>query len=312
MEEKILIIGALGQVGRELYEELTIKYGEGAVIASDVKTADDFHGRFELLDVLDHDALEQLVEKEKITQVYHLAALLSATAEQHVDFAWKLSMEGLINVLKLAKEGKLKRIFWPSSIAVFGSTTPKNQTPQSTVIEPETVYGIGKLAGELWCAYYHKRYGVDVRSVRYPGLIGWKSLPGGGTTDYAVDIFYAALRNEEFNCFLKPDAALPMMHMEDAIRATIEIMEAPAEQVKIRSSYNISGMSFTPEQLSAEIRKHIPDFQIEYNPDHRQKIAEGWPKSIDDSEARSHWNWKEKYDLAALVDDMIKHIREKI
>jgi len=310
--EKVLIIGALGQVGRELYEELEKRHGSGQVLATDIKEASDFKGNFQVLDCLDEQALRDLVISEKFTQVYHLAALLSATAEKHIDFAWKLSMDGLMNVLKLAKDGHIQKIFWPSSIAVFGQSTPKQNTPQSTIIEPGTVYGIGKLAGELWCSYYHEKFGVDVRSIRYPGLIGWKSLPGGGTTDYAVDIFYSALKNESFNCFLDKDTSLPMMHMEDAIRATIEIMEAPSDQVKIRTSYNVAAMSFNPEQISAEIKRHIPDFNIEYNPDYRQKIAEGWPQSIDDSSARADWKWKEKYDLSGLVEDMLKHIGERI
>ena len=312
MKDKILIIGALGQVGRELYENLEAAYGEGNVIATDVKDPDDFQGRFVKLDCLDSNALFEFVKKEGITQIYNLAALLSATAEKHVDFAWKLTIDGLFNVLKLAKEGHIKKVFWPSSIAVFGESTPKLNTPQSTIIEPQTVYGIGKLSGELWCDYYHQKYGVDVRSIRYPGLIGWKSLPGGGTTDYVVDIFYSALKGQVFNCFLNHDTSLPMMHMEDAIRATMQIMESNEEDVKIRTSYNVAAMSFTPEQHTEEIRKHLPDFQIQYAPDYRQEIAEGWPQSIDDSMARAHWNWKEKYDLPALVSNMLTNIRAKI
>lgn len=312
MNEKILIIGALGQVGRELYLELCKIHGEHNVLASDVKDPENFEGNYQKLDCLDKEALFKLVKEEGITQIYNLAALLSATAEKHIDFAWKLSMEGLFNVLKLAKEGHIKKIFWPSSIAVFGQTTPKQNTPQSTIIEPGTVYGIGKLSGELWCSYYHEKFGVDVRSIRYPGLIGWKSFPGGGTTDYAVDIFYSAIRGENYECFLNHDTSLPMMHMEDAIRATLEIMQAPEEQIKIRTSYNIAAMSFTPEEITAEIQKHIPDFKTEYRPDYRQEIAEGWPQSIDDHRARADWKWKEKYDLPGLVEDMLKHIREKV
>lgn len=312
MAEKVLIIGSMGQVGRELFESLVNDYGVDNVIASDVKEEADIEGRYQKLDVLDKDGLYNLVKTEKVTQVYNLAALLSATAEKHPDFAWKLSIDGQFNILNLAKEGHLKKIFWPSSIAVFGPTTPADNTPQKTVIEPNTVYGIGKLAGEMWNQYYYEKYNVDVRGVRYPGLIGWKSLPGGGTTDYAVDIFYSALKNEMFNCFLRPDATLPMMHMEDAIRATREITDAPAEQVKLRTCYNIAAMSFSPEQLTEAIQKRITDFKIEYNPDFRQEIADTWPKSIDDSDARAHWNWKEKYDLDGLVDNMLNNLKGKV
>jgi nucleoside-diphosphate-sugar epimerase len=312
MPEKILIIGSLGQVGRELFESLCNDYGRDHVIASDVKEEGLVGGRYEQLDVLDKESLYSLIKKEGVTQVYNLAALLSATAEKHPEFAWKLSIEGQFNILNLAKEGHIKKIFWPSSIAVFGPTTPKKNTPQSTIIEPNTVYGIGKLAGEMWNQYYHQKYGVDVRGVRYPGLIGWKSLPGGGTTDYAVDIFYSALREETFECFLNPDTELPMMHMEDAIRATREIMEAQGERVKLRTCYNIAAMSFDPNNLGLEIRKHLPNFKMVYNPDFRQKIAETWPASIDDTEAREHWGWKERYNLPALVEDMLLNLRERV
>ncbi|MGB0402908.1 MAG: NAD-dependent epimerase/dehydratase family protein [Salibacteraceae bacterium] len=312
MAEKILIIGSLGQVGRELHESLCNDYGIDNVVASDVKDEADINGRYEKLDVLDKDSLYSLVKKEGITQVYNLAALLSATAEKHPEFAWKLSIDGQFNVLNLAKEGHIKKIFWPSSIAVFGPTTPKQNTPQKTVIEPNTVYGISKLASEMWNQYYFEKYNVDVRGIRYPGLIGWKSLPGGGTTDYAVDIFYSALKKETYNCFLNSTTKLPMMHMEDAIRATREIAEAPAELVKLRTCYNVAAMSFNPTELTQEIQKHIPDFTIEYNPDFRQSIADTWPQSIDDTAARQDWNWKEKYGLPNLVKNMIDNLKDKV
>lgn len=312
MEERVLIIGSLGQVGLELYESLCNSYGIDNVIASDIKDGADIDGRYEQLNVLDKTALYELVKTNKITQVYNLAALLSATAEQHPEFAWKLSIDGQFNVLNLAKEGHINKIFWPSSIAVFGPTTPKENTPQRTVIEPNTVYGIGKMAGEMWNQYYHEKYGVDVRGVRYPGLIGWKSLPGGGTTDYAVDIFYSALKGERFNCFLNEDTMLPMMHMEDAIRATREIMEAESQNVKLRSCYNIAAMSFNPKQIAAAIQQRIPEFSIEYAPDFRQDIAATWPKSIDDSAARTDWGWKEQYDLDGLVGNMLENLANTV
>lgn len=312
MADKVLIIGSLGQVGQELFQSLKGSYGVDNVIATDVKDEAVIEGRYEKLDVLDKEALSSLVKRENITQVYNLAALLSATAEKHPRFGWDLTIEGQFNVLNLAKEGLIKKIFWPSSIAVFGPTTPKYNTPQQTIIEPNTVYGIGKLAGEMWNKYYYEKHGVDVRGVRYPGLIGWKSLPGGGTTDYAVDIFYSALKGETFNCFLKPDAELPMMHMEDAVRATREIMEAPAEQVKLRTCYNIAAMNFTPAQLTEAIQKHLPNFKTEYNPDFRQEIAATWPKSINDSEARAHWGWKENYSLDGLVSNMLENLKGRV
>ena len=312
MAEKILIIGSLGQVGQELFESLKTSYGASNVIASDVKDGVNIEGRYEKLDILDKSALFDLVKKNGITQVYNLAALLSATAEKLPRFGWDLAIEGQFNVLNLAKEGYIKKIFWPSSIAVFGPTTPKDQTPQQTIIEPNTVYGIGKLAGEMWNKYYFEKYGVDVRGVRFPGLIGWKSLPGGGTTDYAVDIFYSALRGEKFDCFLREDTELPMMHMEDAIRATREIMEAPADEVKLRTCYNIAAMNFDPKGLAAEIKARIPDFEVSYNPDFRQDIAATWPRSIEDSPARNDWGWKEKYDLKGLVDNMIENLKGKV
>lgn len=308
---KILVIGACGQIGTELVIGLRKQYGTENVIASDVKEQENnlfLDGPYKQLDVLNREAVRSYIIEEKISQVYLLAALLSATAEKNPDFAWKLNMEGLFTVLDLAKEGHLKQIFWPSSIAVFGPTTPRDQTPQYTVMEPSTVYGISKLAGERWCEYYNKQFGVDVRSIRYPGLISYTSLPGGGTTDYAVDIFYHAKQTASYTSFLSEDTALPMMFMEDAIRATIELMQAPSENVKIRSSYNLAGISFTPEQLAKAIQKSIPAFKIDYKPDFRQNIADSWPNSIDDSAAKHDWGWKEKFDLVKMVDEMLRHV----
>lgn len=309
--KKVIVIGASGQIGTELVVELRKRFGNENVIASDLGTTvkDAIKdGPYEQLDVMDAAGLRSIVEKHGITEVYLLAALLSATAEKNPDFAWKLNMEGLFNVLNLAKEKIISKVFWPSSIAVFGSNTPSDNTPQYTIMEPSTVYGISKLAGERWCEYYAKQYNVDVRSIRYPGLISYTSLPGGGTTDYAVDIFYSANRGEKYTCFLKDDTALPMMYMEDAIRATIDLMEAPVENVKIRSSYNLGGISFTPAEIFAAIKAVKPDFEIEYVPDFRQKIADSWPSSIDDSHAKQDWGWKGKYDLEKMVDIMIKNV----
>jgi nucleoside-diphosphate-sugar epimerase len=308
-EDKILIIGAGGQIGIELAQELSILYGSSNVIAADLKPIPALAvNPFEKLDVLDKDALLNIVKKHSISHVYLLAALLSATGEQNPMFAWKLNMEGLFNVLDLAKEKHIAKVYWPSSIAVFGPTTPSINTPQYTVMEPSTVYGISKQAGERWCEWYFHKFGVDVRSLRYPGLIGWKSAPGGGTTDYAVHIFHQALKNKTYECFLSAQTALPMMYMEDAIRATIEIMHVPAEQIKIRGSYNLAGISFTPEQIASEIKKHIPDFTISYNPDFRQAIADSWPKSINEDRAKEDWGWSSKYDLSSLVENMLTNL----
>lgn len=308
--EKILIIGAGGQIGVELTETLSKIYSPEQVIASDLKTSPQLSNNpFEVLDALDKNKLFELVKKHQITQVYHLAALLSATGEQNPMFAWKLNMESLFHVLDLAKEKHIQKIYWPSSIAVFGPTTPAVNTPQFTVMEPSTIYGISKQAGERWCEWYFKKFNVDVRSLRYPGLIGWKSAPGGGTTDYAVHIFHEALKKGSYESFLSANTSLPMMHMEDAIRATIEIMHAPAENIKIRGSYNLAGISFNPEEIANEIKKHLPNFKITYNPDFRQAIADSWPKSIDDSRAKTDWNWKEKYDLAGLVKNMLDNLK---
>ena len=311
----ILVIGASGQIGTELVMELRKLYGNRYVVASDLKTASDEvleSGPFEQLDVMDRDKLHQIVVKHNIGQVYLLAALLSATAEQKIMQAWNLNMYGLFYVLELAKEGFIDKVYWPSSIAVFGPNTPKSNTPQSTITQPVTVYGISKLAGEQWCSYYHQKFGVDVRSLRYPGLIGYKSAPGGGTTDYAVDIFHKAVAGEPFSCFLDKHTRLPMMYMPDAIDATLQLMEADAAKVKLRAGYNIAGFSFTPEELAMEIRKHIPDFSITYNPDFRQKVAEGWPSSIDDSCARKDWGWKNKYSFEAMTKDMLEHLSEMV
>nr|7EPR_A Chain A, L-threonine 3-dehydrogenase [synthetic construct]7EPR_B Chain B, L-threonine 3-dehydrogenase [synthetic construct]7EPR_C Chain C, L-threonine 3-dehydrogenase [synthetic construct]7EPR_D Chain D, L-threonine 3-dehydrogenase [synthetic construct] len=309
-KEKILIVGACGQIGSELALALAERYGNTNVITSDIREGGRHNsGTHEMLDATDRGELATVVERHKITQVYLLAALLSATGEKNPQWAWNLNMTSLLNVLELARQTKIKRVFWPSSIAVFGPTTPKENTPQYTVMEPSTVYGISKQAGEGWCRWYHANHGVDVRSVRYPGLISWKTPPGGGTTDYAVDIFHAAVTGGKYTCFLSEDTALPMMYMPDAIRATIELMEAPADKIKIRSSYNLAGMSFTPAQIAAAIREQIPDFKISYEPDYRQAIADSWPASIDDSVARADWGWKPEFDLKEMVADMLANLK---
>ncbi len=308
-EDKILIIGSGGQIGIELAQELSLLYSSENVVVADLKPIIALpNNPFEQLDVLNKDALFAIVKKHNIKQIYLLAALLSATGEQNPMFAWKLNMEGLFNVLDLAKEKHITKVYWPSSIAVFGPTTPRINTPQFTVMEPSTVYGISKQAGERWCEWYFRKHNVDVRSLRYPGLIGWKSAPGGGTTDYAVHIFHEAIKNKKYECFLSANTALPMMHMEDAIRATIEIMHSPAENIKIRGSYNLAGISFTPDQIASEIRKHIPEFGISYKRDFRQEIADSWPQSILDDEAKKDWNWSMKYDLSSLVENMLVNL----
>lgn len=308
--EKVLIIGAGGQIGVELTAELSKIYGHKNVVPSDLKAPlAATENPFEVLDALDGKALFEIVKKHGITHIYHLAAMLSATGEQNPMFAWKLNMESLFHVLDLGKEKHIKQIYWPSSIAVFGPTTPRENTPQYTVMEPSTIYGISKQAGERWCEWYFKKHGVDTRSIRYPGLIGWKSAPGGGTTDYAVHIFHEALKKGSYESFLSENTALPMMHMEDAIRATIEIMHAPAENIKIRGAYNLSGISFSPKDITAEIKKHMPDFKISYKPDFRQAIADSWPKSINDAEARKDWGWKEHYDLPKLVENLLVNLK---
>jgi nucleoside-diphosphate-sugar epimerase len=310
--KKILVVGSSGQIGTELVIELRKRFGSDAVVASDIRSPKNLNsedGPFEELDIMNLEALTSVINKHQITEVYLLAALLSATAEKNPDFAWRLNMEGLFNVLNLAKEKVIKKVFWPSSIAVFGPTTPRENTPQYTIMEPSTVYGISKLAGERWCEYYAVQYGVDVRSIRYPGLISYTSLPGGGTTDYAVDIFYSAKRGEKFSCFLKEDTPLPMMYMEDAIRATVDLMETDEKNVKIRSSYNIAGISFTPKDIHKEINKIMPGFEIEYAPDFRQAIADSWPGSIDDSRAKEDWGWSEKYDLRSMAQIMLDNVQ---
>ncbi len=294
MKERILIIGSSGQIGTELVMELRRMYGNENVIASDIRDSSEQvmnSGPFETLDIMDESLLREIVKKYKVTQVYLLAALLSATAEQNIELGWRLNMRSHSHVLDLAKDGLIKKIFWPSSIAVFGPTTPMENTPQYTIMEPNTVYGITKQAGERWNEYYFNKFGVDVRSVRYPGLIGWKASPGGGTTDYAVDIFHQAIQHGKYESFLSENTRLPMMYMPDAIRATIELMEAPLDKIKIRSSYNLAGISFTPKQISDEIKKHISDFKITYSPDFRQSIADSWPTSINDTHAQKDWGW---------------------
>ncbi len=308
-KEKILIIGSNGQIGLELAATLRQRYGQDQVVCSDIRALENQEGLFEQLDVLDKDRFYEIVKKHEISQVYLLAALLSATAEKNPKFAWDLNMNGLFNILDAAKEGIIKQVYWPSSIAVFGPSTPRVSTPQYTVMEPNTIYGISKLAGERFCEYYHQKYGVDVRSIRYPGLIGWKSAPGGGTTDYAVHIYHEAIKNKTYNSFLSAGTTLPMMYMDDAIRATISLMEAAPESIKIRSSYNVTGMSFNPEEIAASIRKHIPDFTLGYAPDFRQAIADSWPQSIDDTEAREHWGWKPAFDLDAMTAVMLNNIK---
>jgi nucleoside-diphosphate-sugar epimerase len=312
MNTKILIIGACGQIGTELTKKLRNIYGIDNVIASDIRKLNiDIvnEGIFEVVNALDYNQIEHLIEQYQITDVYLMAALLSATAEKNPAFAWDLNMNSLFHVLNLAKAGKIKKIFWPSSIAVFGPTTPRHNTPQYTIMEPTTVYGISKQTGERWCEYYHNIYGVDVRSIRYPGLISWSTEPGGGTTDYAVDIYHKALKDGKYECFLSEETALPMMYMDDAINATVEIMQAPSESIKIRSSYNLAGVSFTPKEIAAEIKNHIPDFTISYKPDFRQKIADSWPASIDDTAAQKDWNWKHKYDLASMTVEMLENLK---
>lgn len=311
-DEKILVIGASGQIGTELVLKLKEIYGSENVIASDIRdTSNNDFQPFEVLDVLDRQKIFDVIKKHGITEVYLLAALLSATAELNPTLGWRLNMEGLLNLLDLAKERHISKLYWPSSIAVFGPTTPAEHTPQTTVMEPNTVYGISKLAGERWCEYYYQKFGVDVRSLRYPGLIGYMSAPGGGTTDYAVHIFHEALNKGNYECFLSENTRLPMMYMPDAIRATIGIMQAEASHVRIRSSYNLAAFSFTPVELAAEIRKFIPDFKITFKPDHRQKIADSWPKSIDDSEASKDWGWKPEFSLSDMTRDMIEHLSLK-
>ena len=313
MTPKILLIGANGQIGTELAAALAERHGAGAVVTSDVAPQGRVPGlAHEVLDCTDIGALTHVVERHGVTQLYHLAAALSARGEKHPMWAWDLNMKGLLNVLEVARSHKLQRIFWPSSIAAFGPGTPQDHTPQKTVMDPSTVYGISKLAGEGWCAWYHRHHGVDVRSLRYPGLISWKTPPGGGTTDYAVEIFHAALKDGRYTGFLAEDQALPMMYMDDAIRATLELMAAPAERVRDRHSYNLAGISFTPLQIAAAIRQRIPSFTMDCVPDFRQAIAASWPRSIDDSAAQRDWGWRPRYDLDAMVADMLANLRRTL
>src|SRR6187397_1346642 len=311
IKEKILVIGASGQIGVELTLALRKIYGNANVVASDLREENDLlkgTGPYVSLDVMNKEMLHVQVIRQNITQIYLLAAILSATGEKNPNLAWSLNMQSLLNVLDIAREEHLHKVFWPSSIAVFGPTSPKQNCPQQTIIEPTTVYGISKYAGEFWCNYFHLKYGVDVRSLRYPGLISYKSAPGGGTTDYAVEIFHEALEEKKYSCFLREDTYLPMMYMPDAIRATIELMEAPTHKISVRTSYNISGMSFSPKEIAAEIKKFIPEFDISYNPDHRQKIADSWPQSIDDSVAEKDWGWRREFDLDAMTGDMLENL----
>ncbi len=311
--DNILLIGAFGQIGTELTEALQGIYGDAHVIASDIRrTAPEQAGKvhFEQLNVLDAKRLGELIDKHKITQIYHLAAVLSASGEQDPMFAWQLNMDGTINVLEAAREKGIKKVYFPSSIAVFGKDTPRHNTPQNTFMNPSTIYGISKLAGERWCEYYFNRYGLDVRSLRYPGIISYKTPPGGGTTDYAVDIYYKAAMRKNFECFLKEDTYLPMMYMPDAIKATLDLMHAEAGKVKIRNSYNVSAMSFSPKEVAVAIRKHQPNFKVSYKPDFRQQIADSWPTSFDDSVARADWGWKPTYDLEAMTADMLTNLAE--
>ncbi len=310
MEPRILIIGANGQIGTELALALAQRHGNQAVITSDLSPKGRVPGvHHEVLDVTDASALKALVERHQVTQIYLLAAALSARGEQHPQWAWDLNMKSLLNVLELARTHKLDRVFWPSSIAAFGPSTPGQHTPQTTAMDPSTVYGVSKLAGEGWCAWYHRVHGVDVRSLRYPGLISWKTPPGGGTTDYAVEIFHSAIQSGRYTCFLAEDTALPMMYMPDAIRATLELMDAPSSAIRQRGSYNLAGISFTPAQLARSIARHVPGFTMRCEPDFRQAIAASWPQSIDDSAAQTDWGWRPAFDLDDMVQDMLHNLR---
>ncbi len=312
IKDKILVIGASGQIGVELTLALRKIYGNENVIASDLREENELlkgTGPYVSLDVMNKEMLHVQVIRQHVTQIYLLAAILSATGEKNPNLAWHLNMQGLLHVLEIAREENLHKVYWPSSIAVFGPTTPKYNSPQQTIIEPSTVYGISKFAGEFWCNYYFHRFGVDVRSLRYPGLISYKSAPGGGTTDYAIEIFHEAIEGKKYDCFLKEDTFLPMMYMPDAIRATLELMDAPAEKISIRTSYNIFSMSFSPAQIAAEIKKYIPEFEISYKPDYRQAIADSWPASIDDSVARNDWGWNHEYDLEKMTKDMLDNFK---
>ena len=312
MSQTILVLGASGQIGSELIEKLRTVYGSAHVVASDIRNGSPSlmnSGPFEIIDATDKEAIFAIVKKYNVTQIYLLAAMLSATGEKFPQKAWNLNMTSLLAVLDLAKDKHINQVFWPSSIAVFGSTSPKIHTPQKTIMEPSTVYGISKISGEFWCNYYHEKYGVDVRSLRYPGIISWKTKPGGGTTDYAVDIFFKALEQGSFECFLSEDTCLPMMYMEDAVNATVQIMQVNANQINIRTSYNLSAMNFTPKELASAIHQHLPNFTISYKTDYRQAIADSWPDSIDDSKAREDWGWSPKYTLLKMTKDILENLQ---
>ncbi|PVD51946.1 NAD-dependent epimerase [Terrimonas sp.] len=311
-KEKILVIGASGQIGVELTLALRKIYGDAQVVASDLREENSLlkgTGPYVSLDVMNKEMLHVQVIRQNVTQIYLLAAILSATGEKNPGLAWHLNTQSLLNVLDIAREENLHKVYWPSSIAVFGPTSPKQLCPQQTIIEPTTVYGISKYAGEFWCKYYNQRFGVDVRSLRYPGLISYKSAPGGGTTDYAVEIFHEALEEKKYTSFLDENTYLPMMYMPDAIKATIELMEADAAKISVRTSYNLGAISFSPKEIAAEIKKHIPDFTIDYKPDYRQQIADSWPQSIDDSVARKDWGWQHEYDLSRMTEDMLNNLQ---
>lgn len=308
---RILVVGANGQIGAVLTSELQAKFGSNNIIPTDIRPPTNELPNFEILDITDRKRLEFFVEKYQVTQIYHLAAILSAKGESNPLWAWNLNMTGLINVLETARTFQLEKVFFPSSIAVFGADTPRKNTPQQTIMTPSTVYGMSKLAGENWCNYYYQKHNVDVRSLRYPGIIGYQSLPGGGTTDYAVEIYHAAVKGETYTCFLKANTRLPMLYMSDAIRATIALMDAPTKAISIRTSYNLSGMDFTPSEVAAAIQQEIPDFNIEYQPDFRQAIADSWTESIDDSQARQDWGWKVQYDLPKMTKEMLFHLRQQ-
>ena len=304
--ERILVIGANGQIGSELTETLAKVHGDQNILATDITAVSPIEGLPYLpLNVLDALALAKVVTEHRITQIYHLAAVLSAAGERDPQRAWHLNMSGLLNVLETARQFCVHKVFWPSSIAVFGPGTPREHAPQQSVMDPQTVYGISKLAGESWCEYYHRHHGVDVRSLRYPGLISYKTPPGGGTTDYAIEIFHAAKAHEEYRCFVGPETRLPMMYMPDALRATMELMEAPAAAIRIRSSYNVAGLSFTAKELADAVRRRVPDFRVSYKPDYRQAIADSWPSSIDDTAAAADWGWRPTFDLESMAADML-------
>ena len=308
-KNSILVVGANGQIGSVLTTVLQERFGANNIVPTDIRPSKNELANFEILDITDRERLLFLVKKYQITQIYHLAAILSAKGESDPQWAWNLNMSGLMNVLEIARTEKIEKVFFPSSIAVFGNNTPRINTPQETVMNPSTVYGISKLAGEQWCNYYHTKYNLDVRSIRYPGIIGYQSMPGGGTTDYAVEIYHAAVQHQPYTCFLKADTRLPMLYMSDAIRATLELMEAPAASIKIRTSYNLGGMDFTPAEIAASIQRELPGFKIDYQPDFRQAIADSWSESIDDTAARNDWAWEPAYDLRKMTKEMLLQLK---